>query len=347
MKVGRISARQNFQNRVKYVDLYRGIGIILMIMAHIGFGGVFDHYIHAFHMPMFFFVSGYFFKLNSPKRFFWQKAKTLLIPYVFYTVIIYFGWKMVCGEPANSLVETLINMKPSEFVAAQWFLTALFIANMTYWLIHILFRNDIYVSIVAFMLALCGNLIQLFYKKPCIFSFDAGLVGVGIMHFGYLCRHCRIRIIEKIMKLTWTETILTFSLLSALIAANEKVNMREGKYGLLPLFWINAIGMCIVLWNVARKLMDLQNEKCFKSWIVNIYSIIENIGRRSLVFLCLNQTITVIIFGLFPIRTGAHSFIVVIHNTIVLFAALTLLYLLAIIRETAMESIRFKIFKYK
>lgn len=51
--------------RVEYVDLFRGIGIIIMIMGHIGFGRLFDHYIHAFHMPMFFFASGYFFKKSS------------------------------------------------------------------------------------------------------------------------------------------------------------------------------------------------------------------------------------------------------------------------------------------
>lgn len=48
--------------RIEYVDIYRGIGIILMIMGHIGFGGKFDIWIHAFHMPMFFFISGFLHK---------------------------------------------------------------------------------------------------------------------------------------------------------------------------------------------------------------------------------------------------------------------------------------------
>lgn len=45
--------------RLEYIDILKGIGIILMIMGHIGFGGIFDFYIHAFNMPLFFFVSGY------------------------------------------------------------------------------------------------------------------------------------------------------------------------------------------------------------------------------------------------------------------------------------------------
>jgi fucose 4-O-acetylase-like acetyltransferase len=43
------------QNRIFFIDIFRGIGIILMIMGHIYFGVRFDKFIHAFHMPMFFF----------------------------------------------------------------------------------------------------------------------------------------------------------------------------------------------------------------------------------------------------------------------------------------------------
>ena len=50
------------KNRVEWMDVFRGTGIILMIMGHIGFGDHFDIFIHAFHMPMFFFISGFFFK---------------------------------------------------------------------------------------------------------------------------------------------------------------------------------------------------------------------------------------------------------------------------------------------
>ena len=50
------------KSRVEYIDLFRAIGIILMIMGHIKFGSHFDKWIHAFHMPMFFFISGWFYR---------------------------------------------------------------------------------------------------------------------------------------------------------------------------------------------------------------------------------------------------------------------------------------------
>lgn len=42
-------------NRVECLDIARCIGIILMIMGHVGFSKRFDHFIHAFNMPMFFY----------------------------------------------------------------------------------------------------------------------------------------------------------------------------------------------------------------------------------------------------------------------------------------------------
>ncbi len=60
---------ENQKSRLKYVDFFRGIGIIMMVMAHVGFGG-YDHFVHAFHMPMFFFVSGYFFSYKRGVKIF-------------------------------------------------------------------------------------------------------------------------------------------------------------------------------------------------------------------------------------------------------------------------------------
>ena len=49
--------------RLDYVDTLKGIGILLMLMGHVPFGANFDYYIHAFHMPLFFFISGFLIKI--------------------------------------------------------------------------------------------------------------------------------------------------------------------------------------------------------------------------------------------------------------------------------------------
>ncbi len=46
------------KDRIESVDILRAVGILIMIMGHVGFSGKFDRYIHSFHMPVFFLISG-------------------------------------------------------------------------------------------------------------------------------------------------------------------------------------------------------------------------------------------------------------------------------------------------
>ncbi|MCK6584746.1 MAG: acyltransferase family protein, partial [Anaerolineales bacterium] len=55
--------------RIDYIDIAKGIGIILVVMGHNDFALIspFTHkLIYSFHMPMFFFMSGMFFKPDLP-----------------------------------------------------------------------------------------------------------------------------------------------------------------------------------------------------------------------------------------------------------------------------------------
>lgn len=52
--------RKLLTDRVDYIDIFRGIGILLMVMGHTNsFGGYFNKFIHAFHVPMFFVIAGW------------------------------------------------------------------------------------------------------------------------------------------------------------------------------------------------------------------------------------------------------------------------------------------------
>jgi len=79
--------------RIEYVDIAKGIGILLVVMGHNDFGLVspfFYKLIYSFHMPLFFFVSGMFFKADVP--FFSmirRRFDSLLKPYIAIILIIY------------------------------------------------------------------------------------------------------------------------------------------------------------------------------------------------------------------------------------------------------------------
>ena len=71
------------RSRYEYIDITKGIGILLVVWAHILLIGWSHELIYAFHMPLFFFVSGMLFRpqrYDSFKQFFVVRGKRLLLP---------------------------------------------------------------------------------------------------------------------------------------------------------------------------------------------------------------------------------------------------------------------------
>ena len=81
--------------RIAYVDIAKGIGIILVVMGHNDFALIspFAHkLIYSFHMPMFFFMSGMFFKPDIPfLSFLRNRFNRVLKPFFAILLLIYFA----------------------------------------------------------------------------------------------------------------------------------------------------------------------------------------------------------------------------------------------------------------
>ena len=71
------------------IDVTKGIGIILVVLGHIGIA-FWGHIIYQFHMALFFMLSGYCFKvdyLNNKKQFIVKRSIKILWPYLFFLTI--------------------------------------------------------------------------------------------------------------------------------------------------------------------------------------------------------------------------------------------------------------------
>ena len=74
--------------RILWVDVAKGIGMILVVLGHTHFGG--RTLIYTFHMPLFFFCSGLFFSNSEPLNLMEKLKKclkTILFPYFLYAII--------------------------------------------------------------------------------------------------------------------------------------------------------------------------------------------------------------------------------------------------------------------
>lgn len=125
--------------RIAFIDIAKGIGILLVVLAHNdlqAYAPFLHKVIYSFHMPLFFFLSGMFFRPEMPFGELIQKRfDSLLKPYFFTLIFIYFAavffGNMGFPVAVSRLIKSLYANGFSLDWVAMWFLPALFTINLT------------------------------------------------------------------------------------------------------------------------------------------------------------------------------------------------------------------------
>lgn len=156
------------------------LAIIFVVAGHLNYNiltveGLFPYY--SFHMPLFMFISGYFYKEeyeNQVGAFLLRKIKRLVIPYfiwnIFYGILVLvlrkFGFAI--GNDVNLytlIVQPVIDGHQFYFNLAAWFLLALFIVEVIYLfgqkVIRFLFKNKVFGLGLMFVISLVGGIIAI------------------------------------------------------------------------------------------------------------------------------------------------------------------------------------------
>lgn len=124
------------KERYEFVDLMKGICIILVVSMHIGVPCEHPLFLSLFRMPLFFAVSGFFFsKYDSFITFFKKKTNTLLIPYLFFSIpnLLVISIFYLRNRQAG-ILWAYENARPL-FNGPIWFLLSLYFAGLLFYLI--------------------------------------------------------------------------------------------------------------------------------------------------------------------------------------------------------------------
>lgn len=279
------------KKRLTYVDLFRGIGIVFMIMGHIGFGDRFDFFIHAFHMPMFFFVSGLFYK-KKPKTqlktadYIKAKARSLLLPYIVVGSLHYVIWLFLYRDyiSLELLKHLLWDNTTGLPMGGIWFLTALFLTQVIYFIVDRYAVNNAVKNLLILAIVLFGNFETILLPFRLPYSMGSAFVGVGLFHAAHvLMEHSEEAGMKKLFNMPFVMGVISGIAVTGLIFCNGYVNMRNGIYSIVPLFWINAVCAAIVGINWAKYAESILPSS-ISSWL-------SWVGRRSITYVCWNQVV--------------------------------------------------------
>lgn len=193
--------------RLKFLDVARGICIICIILGHFEQDAII-RVVFTFHVPVFYLITGYF---TTDKRDFgdYVKAKfrTLVVPYLITSLFI-IVIRSIIGALSGDMLSELSkwsviclvgNGCPVEFgslwfdgVGPIWFLLASFIGSIL--LRALLSLSPIKRSVYVLAFFMIGYLSVGYVYVP--FSIQAGLVSVLFMYLGYLYRSAQDSILS-------------------------------------------------------------------------------------------------------------------------------------------------------
>ena len=145
-------------NRLQWLDIAKGIAILLMVLGHSSIPSVLSNFIWAFHMPLFFIASGWTtnWQKTDFKSFTKRKIQTLLVPFFIYSLVVLMiqilqGW--------DDFNHWIYNGWGSY---ALWFIPVLFLASLFAKVIYSI-KNRYLALVCAFMFAAISGVLS-FYK---------------------------------------------------------------------------------------------------------------------------------------------------------------------------------------
>lgn len=149
-------------SRIYWIDALRFIAMFLVYIGHLGqSAGRIYGFVFLFHVPLFFFISGMFYKNSGTLS---ENAKTgfnkLIVPYFLYSVLslaVYVLFLQKDVSQVYPLVVQLVEAKRNfiEYAPQLWFLPCLFIAMLSFKALQIISNSKIIIFIIctAFMIA--------------------------------------------------------------------------------------------------------------------------------------------------------------------------------------------------
>lgn len=276
--------------RISWIDRAKGIGLLLVILGHLTtYEYQLFNWVFGFHMPLFFFLSGYVYR-SSPKirDFIKSCVMNLGVPYIFFVCVGWFLTAHVFHDPLPSLsriaYESFYQAQPESLHVGQlWFLACLagvmtMFENLKKWNLNAKGEWLVVVGL-SFLGFAIGYAYDHYLGNVLVFGkhvprpplkLDSALVALPFFYLGHRCKSLDIDSWIPRSVLQWiliAITLISMTLICGPIL-NGPVNLACNRYQNAALFLATSLsGIMLVVVLAVR---------------IGRFSILEFLGKNSL-----------------------------------------------------------------
>lgn len=245
------------KKRLDYVDVAKGVGILLVLVGHSTDIG--RNFIYQFHMPLFFFISGILYNekysdnlLDLIK----SRIRSLYIPFVIYNLVfllfhnIFINMNLYTNMDYYTLndvlkrgINILLFSSSEQFGGALWFIAALFMTNTLFGIYKWLLKQIKIKNVEGILLGLIILTYIMGYSTDIKRGVSIGMVGLLFYYSGN-----KYKWLSNKIKLNGNISLL-FLIILIITAKFNIVEMAVNKYTNIIIFPIIALmGIYLVMY---------------------------------------------------------------------------------------------------
>lgn len=274
------------KERIGWVDTLRGLGIIAIYVGHFGsHAGPLHSFVYAYHVPLFFFISGFFVKIKSGENLFQSIKKLFLhimVPYIGFLAIAAIVYHLHSGYNVPWMIgQGFFGIRNRLFAGSLWFLPCLFVMAVLYQIILRIVKKKVFALLVAIILFVVSRTILPFNPgtQPSWFwNIDSALYYIIYYAFGAFIFTYIKDIKYKSTNRTQKAIIALFALIC--FAVTAVVFFKGAGYipslvniSITPIKWL--MGIMIVLFLIFANI--------FLAVFLNKVTFLQNLGKSTLI----------------------------------------------------------------
>lgn len=298
------------KQRIDYIDLAKGILIIMVVFYHADSCGIAGKYINYMFMPAFFLLAGLFFKdYGGMRNTMLRKADKLLVPMLFFTALyVVLGCVLYFGTHKSYLLGGVLygsaHLRP---IFAMWFLACLFSMNFLFFVIRESFKNSQFLQALAVVVLAGGGYALSVYSIKLPLYLDTALTNLPFFYIGYMLRKTPLLYPHRWDKFCIPAALVLIALgvvIRNMVVGTPAYIYNEYPNGILPVVYVVSLLLILGMLLLCKAIKRLP--------------LVSYMGRYSIIILGVHQAILLLIgFGLDPIGLGDHKLLIAVVTTVV------------------------------